>query len=382
MKPIYSGFDGLEFAIRATIPQSLAAALTEVKANAQEMDQTLALQVGGVWLTVNKNGVSGGYAFSCAESTTGNWFFKKPSANDPWGVRFSAASAAIAILGIEGLRLRCAEVLEALGIYAPVDTYRPSRVDFAIDFLAPNFVVVPDNFVIHSRTGVKSIDRIEDIEVNGRSNRTTSVTVGKMPRRQAIIYDKREEVIVKRKHEWPAIWGRAMNGPSAPPIDLSDSTVSQVWRVELRVAKRYLKDVWDINSWASLYELLPRIYLKMLEDISYCEPNADSNRSRWPNHDIWRAVRDVVVNDLFTEIPTLSPEEYIEIKKEQKVDELTTQTFGLAISIAAIEEHTVTNFDAFLDQLRERLKERSSDQRRPLQQRLIKAQDKYRFLVP
>ena len=381
MKPIYSGFDGLEFAVQVTIPLSLADALAAIKANAQEFDSSLLLEMGGVWLTVNKNGVSGGYAYSCTEDTTGNWFFKKPSLRDPWGVRFSAASSAIAILGIEGLRLRCAEVLDALGINAPVESYSPSRVDFAIDFLAPEFAVVPDKFVIHSRAGLKSIDLIEDMQINGRSNRTTSVTVGKMPNRQAIIYDKREEVIVKRKHEWPAIWGRAMNGPDAPPLDISDSNTSRVWRVELRVAKRHLKDVWDINSWASLYELLQRVFMKMLDDINYCQPCTDTNRSRWRNHAIWTAVRDTVANDLFTDIPTLSPEEYVEIKKDQKIDELTIQALGLAISVAAIQGCTADNFDDFVERFCCTLEDKSTDPHRPLHERLIKAHDKYRYLV-
>ena len=380
MKPIYHGFDGLEFAIKATIPAELNDTLSKLKANIQGHDPECYFAFGDVLLMVRETGARGGYAYSCREASTGDWFFKKPSLSDPWGVRFSASSSAIAILGIEGLRLRCAEVLAALDINAPVEAYRPSRVDFAIDFLAPDFAVCPDNFVIHSRTGLKSIDLIEELQVNGRSSRTTSVTVGKMPGRQCIIYDKREEVMVKRKHEWPAIWSRALNGPTASPLDLSDRAASQVWRVELRAGKRHLKDVWDINSWASLYEMLPRVLLKMMDDISYCQPAPDTNRSRWPNHSIWQAVRHVVASDLFIEVPTLSPEEYIEIKKAQKVDELATQTLGLSISIAAVEGCGANDFDAFLKGLAEQLSDKAGSSHRSLLGRLSVAAKKYRYL--
>ncbi|MBQ2262880.1 MAG: hypothetical protein II336_16125 [Loktanella sp.] len=380
MKPIYHGFDGLEFAISATIPAKLNDSLAKLKESCQGHSQETYAGFNGVFIMVRETGARGGYAYSCREDTTGDWFFKKPSPNDPWGVRFSAASSALAILGLEGLRLRCAEVLAALGINAPVEAYHPSRVDFAVDFLAPDFTVCPDHFVIHSRTGLKSVDLIEELQVNGRSSRTTSVTVGKMPGRQCIIYDKREEVMVRCKHEWPAIWGRAINGPTAPPLDLSDRAASQIWRVELRVGKRHLKDVWDINSWASLYELLRRIFLKILDDIKYCQPCPDTNRSRWPSHAIWQAVREVVANDLFDALPTLSPEEYIEIKKAQKLDELATQTLGLTISMAAIDGCTVAEFEAFLAGLPMKLTKKADESHRSLAERLSDSGAKYRHL--
>ena len=380
MKPIYHGFDGLEFAVKATIPATLNASLEKLKANIEGHTQEGYYGFNGVFLMVRETGARGGYAFSCREDSTGDWFFKKPSLNDPWGVRFSASSSAIAILGIEGLRLRCAEVLAALGITASVDAYHPSRVDFAIDFLAPDFAVCPDHFVIHSRTGLKSIDQIEGVQVNGRSSRTTSVTVGKMPGRQCIIYDKREEVIVKRKHEWPAIWGRALNGPDALPLDLSDRAASQIWRVELRAGKRHLKDDWDINSWASLYQMLPPVLLKMMDEITYATPSPDTNRSRWPNHEMWQAVRQVVANNLFETVPTLSPEEFVEIKKAQKLDELATQTLGLTISMAAINDCTAADFETFLAGLTVKLTEKADGSRRSLAERLGEAGAKYRYL--
>jgi hypothetical protein len=380
MKPIYRGFDGLEFAIKVVIPFKLNETLSELKSNIEAHNPETYYAFGNVFLMVRETGARGGYAYSCREASTGDWFFKKPSLTDPWGVRFSASSSAIAALGLEGLRLRCDEVLSALGINAPIEAYSPSRVDFAVDFLAPNFEVHPDNFVIHSRTGLKSIDLIEELQVNGRSSRTTSVTVGKMPGRQCIIYDKREEVIAKHKHEWPAIWGRALNGPNAPPLDLGDRASSQIWRVELRAGKRHLKDVWDINSWASLYEMLPRVLLKLLDDIGYCKPCLDTNRSRWPNHEIWQAVRHVVTNNLFETIPTLSPEEYTEIKKAQKLDELGTQTLGLSISMASIEGFTVADFDNFLKELPVTLSDKAESSNRSLAERLEVSRAKYRHL--
>lgn len=384
MKPIYSGFDGLEFAIKAMIPPQLDQKLADMKALAQEAHDDFHTLFCGLEITVRESGARGGYAYSVTEHATGNWFCKRPKQNDPWGIRFSASSAALVLYGFEGLRLRAAEVLSCLGIDASVEAYSPSRVDFAVDFLAPDFVVSPNSFVIHARTGLKSFDEFDEIEgsqVNGRSSRTTSVTVGKMPGRQVIIYDKREEVIAKRKHEWAAIWGRSMNGPTASPLDLANRATSQVWRVELRVGKRHLKDAWDVNSWASLYQMLPCIYEKMLDDISYCMPTSDKNRSRWPNHPIWMTVRDTVASDLFDHIPRLAPEEYIEIKRQQKLNELEAQATGLIISMGGIEGILDSSFSEYGEKLMSNIDARVKRDRRHLSDRLAESRQKYSYLV-
>lgn len=382
MKPIRSGFDGLEFAIKANIPSDLEKTLTKVKETAAARHGELQVKIGEDWITVRETGARGGYAFSCHEETTGEWFFKAAKAKDEWGIRFSAASSALVILGLEGLRLRIAALLSSLGIDAPESAYNLSRVDFAVDFLAPDFELCPDNFVMHARTGRKTHEKFEGIETNGRSSRTTSVTVGKMPSRQVIIYDKREEVVVKRKNEWAKTWAKALYGPDAVPLDLTDRSASQVWRVELRAAKRHLKDMWNISSWASFYEMLPFVFEAMIDDIRYCMPSADTNRSRWLDHELWVAVKKTVAESLFDHIPTLTPEEYVEVKREQKIHALQTQMLGLAISLAAIEDRPAFIFGKFLETIAQRLEARSRYGNPDLTERLKRAKDKYRFLVP
>ncbi len=381
MKPIRSGFDGLEFAICVSTPSALCDLLDVYKDHAKKIGVPAPCEIGGEWLEVRETGAKGGYTYSCRHEETGDWFFKKPSKNDPWGIRFSASSSALVILGLEGLRQRIETLLSNLDIVAPTGAFHPSRIDFAVDFLAPDFQVSADNFIIHSRASRKIHDQILDIETNGRSNRTTSVTIGKMPNRQVIIYDKREEVVVKHKPEWATIWARAIHGPEACSLDLSNRETSQIWRVELRAAKRHLKDIWDINSWASLYELLPRVFDKMLSDIRYTEPTSDTNRARWPDHTIWNATRQSVLNDLFDHIPTMTPDEYIEIKKSRKIEELESQIFGLAISSAAIRGTPPTAFQFFLDMMPKRLGRRISNNGGELDNRFVRAQSKYSYLV-
>ena len=63
-----------------------------------------------------------------------------------------------------------------------------------------------------------------------RGQTCESITIGKIPNRQIITYDKRAEAISKRTLAWFEIWG----------IDKTDTT-NTVHRVELRAGKHHLK---------------------------------------------------------------------------------------------------------------------------------------------
>jgi hypothetical protein len=97
-----------------------------------------------------------------------------------------------------------------------------SRVDYAVDILLPTFAPVADRFVVTSHTGVMTMLDTDTTRIGSRSQRVTFVTIGSMPRRQVIVYDKRDEVIAKHKVHWWEIWnaGRRARGcqSSTAPI--------------------------------------------------------------------------------------------------------------------------------------------------------------------
>ncbi|MGB7318887.1 MAG: hypothetical protein WBC85_13050 [Planktotalea sp.] len=373
MKVIYHGFDGLEFAIKASLTEEMCGEFSAAQELAKENDEFCALKVGDEWLHIHSTGARGGYAYRLSHASTGTWFFKKHSLNnDAWGVRFSAASHALAISGLEGLRQKCAALLLTLGIKASDSDYRPSRADFAVDFIIPNFEPKPENFVINSQTNRKGISEIEGIETNAKSNRITSITVGKMPNRQVIIYDKSLEANIRRKGEWPLIWRQNVG---------SELDGARVWRVELRIAKRHFKDVWNVDGWASFYELLKRILQKLLNDIRYCEPNAEAKRARWTVHPIWQEVSRVASESLFDHIPTLTPDKYVEVKREQKIDELQKQALGLLISTAAIEDVKSVDLEEFLINAAKSLAQTAQTSNPPLEQKIARAKARYIHLV-
>jgi hypothetical protein len=185
-----------------------------------------------------------------------------------------------------------------------------------------------------------TIFEIVIIDSFGQANQVTSVTVGRMPLRQVNIYNKSKEAAVKRKWEWPMISAKNLG---CSVVDMSEVTV---WRIELRVAKRHLKDKWFVNSWASLYQMLPLIFQSLLADIRYCKASEDTNCSCWPTHPVWQKMSEVVDGQLFEYVPKLAPEEYEEITIKQKSQELERQIVGLLISTAGIQNLRADQFSS------------------------------------
>lgn len=376
MKVIYTNFDGLEFTIKQVLPSKLALMMEEAKEQLKSTEEITALFFGDHHLLLHATGAKG-YAYRCTERKTGIWFFKKPNERDPWGIRFSASSHALATNGLEGVRKDCAALMEAMGINAPESSYCPSRVDFAVDFIDPAFMLDPEQFVVAAQTGKKGVystDAPDQIQVSGRANRIESVTVGKMPRRQIIIYNKSREVAVRGKSEWPIIWREAL-GDDARVLD-----GATVWRAEIRVAKRHLKDDWHVEGWHSFYELLAQIFRKLLQDYRYCETGTDINRARWRDHPLWDCLHEIIETDLFDYVPNFDPDLVTSVKRETKLDELHTQILGLFISTAAINGVDETEFDAYLLETSTTLAHRIAGMKPRLRDKLTKAQSKYMHL--
>ena len=100
-----------------------------------------------------------------------------------------------------------------------------NRVDYAIDVLTPYPIAIgPDLVVTHSRRQVKA--HYDPIVCVSQARQVQSITIGKMPNSQIIIYDKIAEVKSKRLYEWFKIWS----------IDRNVEDV-YVKRVEIRAGK-------------------------------------------------------------------------------------------------------------------------------------------------
>lgn len=338
MELLYQGFDGLDVSFKGQISDALCKALESAKEESQQRHQSSPVNHNGISMLVSESGAKGGYAFTASTGTFGaTWFFKKPNANDPWGIRVSCNSFNLAINGLGRVRADLYSIMDILGISMSAGSVSIGRVDYALDFLAPSLILVPHQFVMHSNAN--RADHVEqpEVSINGRSGRITSVTVGKMPGRQVIVYDKRAEVIAKHKVGWWEIWNATRARAGAAPLRREEPTESRVWRVELRAGKHHLKDNWNIRTWADLDNSLGDLIASTLDAIRYTEPTEDSNRSRWPDGVLWTQVRTNTQADLFEMRSYADPEIVKRVQKDEHDQLLAGQMLGLLISRAALQ---------------------------------------------
>jgi hypothetical protein len=348
MEVIYRGFDGLDVSFSAQIPLELCEELEAAKAHAQEFRQSTPITWNGVRMLVRESGARGGYAFTASTGEFGaTWFFKKPNRRDPWGVRVSCNSFNLATNGLGAARAELYRVMESLGIDASTDSESIGRVDYAIDFLAPEFILVPEQFVMHS--SANRTDHFDPPEVycNGRSGRVTSVTVGKMPGRQVIVYDKRSEVIAHRKLAWWEIWNAGRASLGHPPLNPNAAAESRVWRVELRAGKECLKNRWNIVKWGDLDRCFGDLIANALDAVRYARPTRDANRSRWPESELWQLTRREIEADLFEMASRVEPDLLKRVQKESHLHLLGRQMIGLLITQAALSGVGIDQLEAF-----------------------------------
>lgn len=339
---IRSGFDGLDVAIQAKTPAAFAKALDEAQAEARETKKDVSITYNGIQLEVAETGARGGYAYRVDTGITGEtWFFKRPSNTaDQWGIRVSFKGVTLALYGLDGAENIIHETLAVLGITnLPPYAFSIGRVDYAVDILAPDFELHPDRFVMHSQLGLKvhqtgqginddPATSIGEIDSHGRSGRIETVTIGKMPGRQLQIYDKRAEVLQKRKVQWPEIWNSALAAQGFPPLDMKDPHASRVWRVEFRAGKRALKDKFGITTFNDLRALLPDAFKQMSEEIRLTSPSGDGNRSRWPTAPLYDRAQAEIAKGLSPLACIAIPEKVRKIMILEKVAMLKKQALG------------------------------------------------------
>lgn len=334
---LYRGFDGLDLSFQAQISVAFCELLQDAKEKAQQARSTAMIEWGGVLLEVFESGAKGGYAFMASTGEFGStWFFKKPNARDPWGVRVSCNSFFLATNGLGEARSQIYRVLAAFGIAPNLGEESIGRVDYALDFLMPDFQLIPELFVMHSNANRSDHLEHPEMTINGRSGRVTSVTVGKMPGRQAIVYDKRAEIIAKRKVGWWEIWDANRMRMGQPILQRDAPSECSIWRVELRAGKRLLKDQWNIRTWTDLDARLGDLVTATLDAIRYTTPTMDSNRSRWPESELWSCVRQEVNQDLFEMASFVDPNLVKRVQADAHSRLLLSQIIGSVTTRAAI----------------------------------------------
>jgi hypothetical protein len=376
---LHSGFDGLRFTVQTEITPELRKEVAGAKAHARQSGNDCNLHFGNVMLSVTKNG---GRNFNCHTGELGAvWMFQDPEdriPNNP-GVTVDFRAFGLATGGLDRAEQHFREVMAALAIPYKEHQLRASRTDYAVDILAPWFE--PDRLALVAPPGtnVTEYAGIDETVTQATGGNVTGLRAGAVNNRQLAIYDKRLEVMQKAKDGWLEIWNAERKACGQEPLDLTDRDLSQVWRFELRLGQKQLRGKFEMHTWQDLRDTLGDAYNDALGRLRYCIPTSDSNRARWPTHELWRLFEDTIGNDLAVHCCGVLPSQVIFANKTAKMRELDRQLLGLFVSRAAISEFSPEAFYGFMESHVDALQRYSEEHPKTLDERLQKASGRYRW---
>lgn len=374
---MHQGFDGFDVAFKTQIRPQFASILEAARDRAIAARAPQLVTLNDVSMHVGESGAKGGYRYACDTGPLGaNWFFKKPSSRDDWGIRVSVRAMPLALKGIDAVYAELVAIVSALGGELRADCVSISRIDYAIDYFFPGFDLSPDQFVMHSRL-TRTVDR-ETSEV-GRSGRVHSIRIGKMPGQQVALYDKRADVLAKGKRIWWEFWNSNRARHGLPPLS-PDTTQRAIWRVEFRAGKEFLKERWGIRTWNDFKKHGGNALASIAVAIRYVAPSDDANRARWLTHPLWLDVQSRIREGLAEMTSPVSADRVREIIRADRIEALDQQLIGCAASqIVALGFGDVT----FADQSRliaERLAKQIEARPDRFREKLAVAADRYHFV--
>ncbi|WP_171174918.1 hypothetical protein [Ruegeria sp. HKCCD8929] len=180
MHVVHRGFDTIALSVQANISSELFELLNTERERAEENRAQVPVTYGGADFDLLPYG-GNGYRFILKGGPLDvTWFFKKPNARDPWGIRISVGSTLLATQGLGYARAYIDKTLTRLSVRFEAHQVSIARVDFCVDILAPSFELAPENFVIHSHANrADYLASQDDVRSNGKSGRFTSVTFTK-----------------------------------------------------------------------------------------------------------------------------------------------------------------------------------------------------------
>lgn len=222
MNVVHSGFDGLKFTVQADIPPEFRILLADAKAQAVKTNSDCIFNIGEMQLAVRR---TGGSAFSAHTGEYGaEWYFLDPEnrpPNNP-GITVDFRAFLLATGGLEAAQEHFESCMAAFGIRYVETQLRVSRVDFAIDILAPWFEPNREALVVPPGTRIIEFTGFDETETHSTGARVTGLRAGAVANRKLAIYDKRAEVISKGKMGWLKIWNASLKKAGKIPLDLKN----------------------------------------------------------------------------------------------------------------------------------------------------------------
>ncbi len=208
------------------------------------------------------------------------WLFQDPEdriPNNP-GITVDFRAFGLATGGLDHAEQHFRDCMGAFGIPYVETQLRVARADFAVDFLAPWFEPDREALALPPGTRITEYTGIADTATMASGARVVGLRAGAVANRQLAIYDKRAEVIQTNKMGWLTIWNAALEAVNKPVLDLSDRNTSQVWRIELRLGSKQLRNRFEMRNWQDLRDMIGDAFTDALTRLRYCIPTTDRNR--------------------------------------------------------------------------------------------------------
>lgn len=349
---IRSGFDTIELAYRAAIPDKFLRALASAKSVAAEKRKSVAVTVNGYSFLVEPSGGQGGFAYRVDTGAFGAiWKFREIGSKDQWTAHAKIKAHSLATRGYQQCKIDCDNFLIFAGARFDPSDARVGRADFAFDFYAPFLSPQLSEIVSHART-----QKSEIIERGSTGEKTNYFRIGKMPGKQVCIYNKSGAINQGRDLIWNEVLKSAANSND---IIFSERTLG-IWRIEFRSGKDHIDKFlvpnrrWDLfdNRFKSIFE-------DTLNSISWRLSQNDSNRSRWQMHPTWIAIKKEIGALNFNRQFQIEKQILVAIRDEY-LTQLDSQIMGLLLTIAANNDISARNLNKFVKQKTSEIEERLS----------------------
>ena len=345
---LYAGFDTLEVSFQGALKSGSLEILRNAKDEAAKTreDQLIEIGPGKVYGHVPAHGMTGGYAFVFDTGFMGEqWTFMDSEDTSRWNIAVKVRAANLAAHSYQEIKERIQQRLADMGCIVLQESIR--RADFAMDFLMPEgFELNQDQIVAHSHSKVSSHWGEKNVDSEKQNHPSTvfrgrkleSITIGKMPGRQVIIYNKRKAAIEKQTPFWFKVWN----------IDPKD-TSKHVWRVEFRAGKKELKDKYNLRSFKDFEDSIGDVFCNTAEKVRYIDNgNVVSNISRAQQHPLWLAVTNTLERNLFEYRSGLLPSHLKEIIREHQKEiywqQVRGNVAGLSVVLNLRDEDIATKF--------------------------------------
>ena len=371
MKTIYSNFDTIIFVVKGALKPCVIERLRLAKASAEKDQLDKPIRVGKLThdIYIKPTGQKGGYAFVLDMGSNAQIISLKDNLSlTNWNGYVKIRAMSLALKGYEKALEDALQALSDIGF--KVSEISMNHVDYAIDVLTPYPIELDPNLVVtHSRRQVK--DQRDSVVTVSKGRQVQSITIGKMPSSQIIIYDKIAEVTAKKNFAWYKIWGIER-----------DAKDVYIKRVEIRAGKTALK-ADNITTIEALNNRIRTALKQFIAVTRYVVPEStDSNISRRANHPLWNCIANQIESGNLSVQSGIDSHEIELIRKEAKAHEYKLGTLGYLMVIALCHDIPFENISDVLKLLSDDLTDmqREGSQKNVIYtKKYAQAQDRLRF---